>query len=158
DGLFRRAAVRHPDAPTLVDPANRAAFTDGEPLLLTYEQTDRIVWAVSARLHALGLIAGDVIAVQLPNTAESVLTLLGILRAGMVAALLPMLWRENEIVTALSSTGAKALITTARIGDTDHCDIAMKVAAQLLSVRHVCAFGQTLPDGITPLDDLLTTR
>jgi hypothetical protein len=158
DGLFRRAALRNPDAPALSDPANKAWFTDGEPLHVTFGQADRIVWAIAARLHALGLQGGDIVAIQLPNTVESALTLLGILRGGMVAAPLPMLWRENEIVAALSGTGAKALITSARIGEIDQCDIAMKAAAQLMSIRQVCAFGRNLPDGVTPLDDLLTTR
>ena len=158
DDLFRRAAVRNPDAPALIDPANRTSFTDGEPLVLTFAQADRIVWAIAARLRALDLQSGDVVAIQLPNTAESVLTLLGILRAGMVAALVPLLWREREIVAALSPAKAKAIITTARIGEADHCGIAMRAAAQLFSIRHVCAFGSGLPDGIAPLDDLLTTR
>jgi non-ribosomal peptide synthetase component E (peptide arylation enzyme) len=95
-----------------------------------------------------------VVGVQLPNTAEAVLTLLGILRAGMIPALLPMLWRETEIVAALSGVSAKVLVTTSRIGSTDHCAVAGRVAAGLFSIRHICAFGAVTPDGIVPLDDV----
>ncbi len=158
DDLFRRAAVRNSDAIALIDPPDRAAFTDGLPLSITYTHADRIVWAITARLYALGLERGDVVAIQLPNTVENILTLLGVLRAGMVAALLPILWREREIVAALSGTGAKALLTTMRIDATDHCDIAMKVAAQLMSIRQVGAYGRDVPDGIVPLDDVLTPQ
>ncbi len=158
DDLFRRAVVRNPDAIALLDPPDRGAFTGGPPLSITYAHADRTVWAVAARLYALGLERGDVVAIQLPNTAESVLTLLGVLRAGMVAALLPMLWHEREILGALSGTGAKALMTTMRINEVFHCDIAMKVAAQLMSIRHVCAYGRDVPDGIVPLDDVLTPQ
>jgi hypothetical protein len=45
-----------------------------------------------------------------------------------------------------------------RINEAHHCDIAMKVAAQLMSIRHVCAYGRDVPDGIVPLDDVLTPQ
>lgn len=153
DDLFRRAAVCNPDAVALADPDDRVHFTDGEPRQLTYAQTDRIVWAIAARLRALGLQTDAVIGVQLPNTVEGILTLLGILRAGMIPALLPMLWRETEIVAALSGVSAKAIVTASRIGAADHCSIAGRVAAGLFSIRQVCAFGSNIPDGIVPLDD-----
>jgi len=151
DDLFRRAAVRNADAVALADPDNRATFTDGEPRQLTYAQADRVIWAIAARLRALGLQPDSVVAFQLPNTVESVLLLLGILRAGLVAAPLPMLWRKSEIGAALSQVAANALVTTARIGEAGHCDIAMQAAAELFSVRHVCAFGEALPDGVVSL-------
>jgi hypothetical protein len=156
DDLFRRAAVRNPDAVALADPDDRAHFTGGAPRQLSYAQADRAVWAVAARLRALGLQTDSVIGVQMPNTAEHILTLLGILRAGMIAALLPMLWRETEIIAALSGVGAKALITTSRIGGTDHCEVAGRVAAGLFSIRHVCAFGDNLADGVVSLDDVMS--
>jgi hypothetical protein len=34
-----------------------------------------------------------------------------VLRAGMIAALLPLLWRQQDIVDALRGTGAKAIVT-----------------------------------------------
>lgn len=154
DELFRRAAVRNADMVALVDPPDRADFTAGVPQALTYAQADRIVWSIAARLRALGLQTDTVVGLQLPNTVESVLAFLGVLRAGLIAAPLPMLWRETEIVAALSSVGAKALVTASRIGSTDHCALAVRVAARLFSVRHVCAFGDTLSDGVVPLDDV----
>ena len=79
DELFRRAAVRSPDAIALADPDDRAEFTGGDPRQLTYAQADRIVWALAERLRTLGLQTDCVIGVQLPNTVEHILTLLGIL-------------------------------------------------------------------------------
>jgi non-ribosomal peptide synthetase component E (peptide arylation enzyme) len=153
DDLFRRAAVRNPDAIALADPDDRAWFTDGEPCQLTYAGSDRVIWAIAARLRSLGLQTDAVVALQLPNTVESVLALLGVLRAGLIAAPLPMLWRESEIVAALSSVGAKAIVTTSRIGATDHCALARRVAAGLFSIRHLCAFGESPCDGAVPFDE-----
>jgi non-ribosomal peptide synthetase component E (peptide arylation enzyme) len=156
DDLFRRAAVCNADAIALADPDDRDWFTDREARRFTYAQADRVVWAISARLRGLGLQTDSVIGVQLPNTTESVLTLLGIMRAGMIPAPLPMLWRDREIIAALSGVGAKALITASRIGATDHGALAGRVAMGLFSLRYVCAFGDNLADGLVPLDDVFT--
>jgi len=76
-----------------------------------------------------------------------------VLRAGMIAAPLPLLWRMQNIVPALSSIGAKAIITSARIGAHAQAEIAMQVAAELFPILYVCGFGQDLPDGVVPLDE-----
>jgi len=156
DDLFRRAGVRRPDGVALIDPPNRERFTDGAARKLTYAQADRVIAAIAKRLRRLGLATDAVVALQLPNTVESVLTLLGILRAGMIAAPLPLLWRRADAVAALRGTGARALITCVRVGHAAPAETAMQVAADLFSVRHVCAFGARLPDGVTPLDDVFT--
>jgi hypothetical protein len=156
DGLFRRAAVRNIDAIALTDPPNRGNFTDGEPRKLTYAQADRAISATAAKLRRLGLQTDAVVAIQLPNTVESVIVLLGVLRAGMIAAPLPLLWRKRDIEVALKPLGAKALITASRIGSTAHAEIAMQAAAELFPVRYVCGFGDDLPDGVVSFQGVLT--
>src|SRR6187200_3079451 len=107
DDLFRRAVQRNPDMIALADPQNRASFTDGVPRRLTYAQADRMISAIAQRLHDLNLPVDSIVGIQLPNTVESVLTLLGVLRAGMIAAPLPLLWRQGDIVAALSRVAAR---------------------------------------------------
>src|SRR5262249_57509725 len=70
DDLFRRAGVRNPDAVALVDPPNRADFTDGQPRTLTFAQADRAISMLAAKLRALGLQTDTLVAVQLPNHGE----------------------------------------------------------------------------------------
>jgi hypothetical protein len=152
DGLFRRAGVRNAQAPALVDPPNRVAFTDDAPRALAFAQADRAISAFAATLRSLGLSTGTIVGLQLPNTVESMIALLGIVRAGMVAAPLPVLWRRQEMVEALRNAGAKAIVTAARIGGTRHAELAMEVAAELFPIRQICAFGDDLPDGVVPLD------
>ena len=156
DELFRRAAARRPDAIAIADPPNRGSFTDGPAHRLTYAEADRIVTAIAVRLRKLGLQTDTVVAIQLPNNVDNVLTILGVLRAGLIAAPLPLLWRRADIVPALGRLGAKIIITTSRIGDVDHGQLAMGVAAELFPIRYVCGFGRNLTDGIIPLDDLMT--
>jgi hypothetical protein len=155
DELFGRAVTRRPDAIALSDPPNRGSFTDGAPRSITYAQADLIVTAIAARLRTLGLATDAVVAVQLPNTIESALTILGILRAGMIAAPLPLLWRKADCVVALSRIGARAIVTTSRVNGFDHSDLAMHVAADIFPVRYICGFGKTLADGVIPFDDLM---
>jgi hypothetical protein len=75
----------------------------------------------------------------------------------MIAAPIPLLWRQRDIVDALSSIGAKAIITSSRIGSAPHAEIAMQAAAALFTVRQVCGFGCDLPDGMVPLDDVFAS-
>jgi hypothetical protein len=158
DDLFRRAGVRASDALALIDPPNRESFTDGAPRALTFAQADRAISALAARLCRLGLRADTVVAIQLPNTVEAVITLLAVLRAGMIAAPLPLLWRRHDMTAALRQIGARAIVTSARIGSVAHTDLAMQVAAELFPIRYVCAFGNDLPDGIVALDDVFAAH
>ena len=83
------------------------------------------------------------------------LALLGVLRAGMIAAPLPLLWRRAEMVSALGRIGAKAIIAGGKIGDDDLCEAALQVAAELFSIRYVCGFGTERADGVIPLGELV---
>jgi non-ribosomal peptide synthetase component E (peptide arylation enzyme) len=156
DDLFRRAAVQRPNAIALADPPNRESFTHGAPKRLTFAEADHVIWAVAAKLRRLGLQPDTVVGLQLPNTVESVLVLLGVLRAGLIASPLPLLWRKADAATALRRVGAKMIITSARVGGVAPCDHAMEVAAEIFSIRFVGAFGDTPPDGVIPLDDVFT--
>lgn len=154
DDLFRRVVAARPDALALVDPPDRASFTDGAPRSLPWAEADRIVSAIANLLRSLGLSPGAIVAVQLPNVIESVVTLLGVLRAGLIAAPLPLLWRQAEACAALGRVSARALVSCRRVGEVDHADLAMHVAAETFAIRFVCAFGNPVPDGIIPLDEV----
>jgi hypothetical protein len=157
DDLFRRALARRPDAAALIDPPDRASVTDGAPRSLTYAEADHAISALAETLRGVGLPADAVVALQLPNTAESVIALLGVLRAGMIAAPLPLLWRQADAAVALQRVGARALIACRQIGEVDYGEIAMQLAAETFSIRFVGAFGENLPDGVVPLDDIFSS-
>lgn len=158
EDLFRRAGVRRPDALALIDPPNRESFADGAPRRLTYADADRAISALAARLRRLGLQTDTVVGLQLANTVESVIALLGVLRAGMIAAPLPLLWRRREMVEALCHIGAKAIVTSSRLNNEAPANLAMAAAAEVFPIRHVCAFGRNLPDGVVALDDIFAQR
>jgi len=158
DGLFKRILARKPDGPALLDPLNKQRITGQPPQNLTFAQADRAITALSAHFIESGLPSNSVIAVQLPNTVELVLTVLAAHRAGLVVALFPLLWRQAELTVALNRTGARAIVTTSRIDGVLHSDLAMNAAAEAFSIRHVCGFGSDLPEGMAPLDLALSAN
>jgi hypothetical protein len=157
DGLFRRLLARQPDAQALADPPDKPRVTGQPPRRLTFAQADRAIAALAAHFVEAGLPANSVIAVQLPNTVEFVLTVLAAHRAGLVVALLPQLWRQAELTVALNRTGARAVVTMSRIDGVGHADLAMNAAVEAFSIRHVCGFGDDLPEGMACLDDVMAS-
>src|SRR5258707_5408006 len=115
DGLFRRILARKPDALALLDPLNKQRVTGQPPKRLTFAQADRAISALSAHFIEAGLPNNSVIAVQLPNTVEFMLTVLAAHRAGLVVALLPLLWRPAELADALNRAAAPARLGTTHI-------------------------------------------
>jgi AMP-binding enzyme len=152
DGLFRRILARKPDAVALLDPPNKQRITGDPPKRLTFAEADRAISALSAHFIEAGLPANSVVAVQLPNTVEFMLTVLAAHRAGLIVALLPLLWRQAELTVALNRTGARAIVTSGRIEGVVHAGLAMNAAAEAFSIRHVCGFGNELPEGMASLD------
>jgi hypothetical protein len=152
DGLFRRILARKPGAPALLDPLNKPRVTGQRAKRLTFAEADRAITALAAHFIEAGLPNNSVIAVQLPNTVEFMLTVLAAHRAGLVVALLPLLWRQSELTAAINRTGARAIVTTAKVDGVSHADLAMNAAAEAFSIRHVCGFGNDLPEGMASLD------
>jgi hypothetical protein len=158
DGLFRRILARQPDALALLDPLNKERIIGQPPKRLTFAEADRAISALSAHFIEAGLPNNSVIAVQLPNTVEFMLTVLAAYRAGLVVALLPLLWRQAELTVALNRTGARAIVTASKIDGVNYADLAMNAAAEAFSIRHVCGFGTELPEGMISLDLALSAQ
>jgi hypothetical protein len=154
DALFRTNVARDPDGVSLQDPPDSGAVTGNPPRSLTYAQADRRIGALARLLHEIGIPEGGTVAIQLPNNADSVIAFLAVVRAGMVPAMLPLLWRRAECVAALSRAHATAILCCGRVGDFDHGQLALEIAAELFPIRAVAGFGRGLADGIVPIDEV----
>src|SRR5207244_12946397 len=137
DALFQRILPRKPDAPALLDPINKQRITGQPPKRLSYREADRAISALAAHFVESGLPANSIIAVQLPNTIEFALTVLAAHRAGLVVAVLPLLWRQTELVAALNRTAARAIVTSSRIDGVAPAALAMHAAAAACYLRHL---------------------
>src|SRR5690606_33926275 len=85
------------------------------------------------------------------------LAVLAASRSGLVAALLPQLWRPAALTAALNGASARAIVTCGEIDGVDHADLAMNAAVEVFSIRHVCGFGHHLPDGMVSLDEAIAS-
>jgi acyl-coenzyme A synthetase/AMP-(fatty) acid ligase len=99
----------------------------------------------AAKLRGFGLQTDSIVAIQLPNIVESIVAFLGVLRAGMIATPMPLLWGHQDIVAALGQIDAKAIITCSRIGAVAYAERARQAAVELFSIRHVCGLVPIYP-------------
>ncbi len=78
---------------------------------LTYAQLDELSRAFAAWLqHKSGLVAGDRVALMMPNTLQYPIALFGVLRAGMVVVNTNPLYTARELEHQLKDSGAKAIV------------------------------------------------
>ena len=95
-----RAASETPDATAIV----------GDGTSLSYGELAGQVAALAGGLKALGLGAGDVVAVQLPNRAEYLVSYLAICAIGGVMTTLYVPYRAAEMESLLGHSRARAFI------------------------------------------------
>ena len=157
DELFRRTAETDPARRALGDAANRQAVTGQAPRAFTYGELDAAVERLARHFVKSGLMPGDVVAAQLPNTAEQIVVLLAASRCGITVSPLPLMWREYELSRALPRIAPKALISATHVVGRNHAEAMCLAAVDTISVRFVLAFGDGPPDGVEPLDWIFGT-
>ncbi|SEF24420.1 amino acid adenylation domain-containing protein [Amycolatopsis pretoriensis] len=101
DAAFRAVAARTPE---------RVALTDGE-VSLTYRELDDRSDAVAAGLRALGVSDGDRVGVCLERTAELVVTLLGVLKAGAVYVPADPAYPAERLAYTAQDAGLRLVLT-----------------------------------------------
>src|SRR5581483_11659064 len=80
---------------------------------VTYGELERMTNRVAHGFRALGLAAGDAVALYLPMTVECVAAYLGVIRAGGVVVSIADSFAPPEVATRLRLADAKAILTTA---------------------------------------------
>jgi long-chain acyl-CoA synthetase len=101
--LLRASAAARPDKVALVDGDRR----------LTYRQLDEQADAVATGLAALGLVAGNRVAIAMGNSVEFVASYLGAARAGIVAVPLNPTSTWDELARVLADSGSRVCIADA---------------------------------------------
>lgn len=104
DDTLARWLARHvrerPDAPAL-------ALQD---IVLSWRDVEQRVLLVAAGLRARGVASGDVVALQLPNAPEFILSYLAIARLGAVTCTLHMPYRGAEVQALMRHSGARLAV------------------------------------------------
>jgi acetyl-CoA synthetase len=96
-------------------PSDRAAVIyqaeHSEPQTMTYGQLDRLSNRVANSLRALGVVAGEAVAIDMTMTVEAVACYLGVVKAGCAVVSIADSFAADEIATRLRIAGAKTVIT-----------------------------------------------
>jgi long-chain acyl-CoA synthetase len=77
---------------------------------ISFGQVDDLSRAFAAYLQAQGLVAGDRVAVMMPNVPQYPVAVAGILRAGCVVVNVNPLYTPRELEHQLKDSGAKAIV------------------------------------------------
>ena len=118
----------------------------------TYTDLHARALALAARLRSLGIARCDVVAVQLPNCAEFILTYLATDYAGATLQTLHMPYRGADIEFLLKHSGAKAVVCMGQGKDFQPAQAILAMQPRLPQLKHVLAVGGNAPDGALPLD------
>jgi cyclohexanecarboxylate-CoA ligase/acyl-CoA synthetase len=117
----------------------------------SYAELHRRALGLAAQFRALGIQRGDVVAIQLPNVAEFVLTYLATGYAGAILQTLHMPYRGAEIELLLNHSGAKALVCLGQGKDFNPAEAVLAMKPRLPKLQHVIAVGSS-PAGAIAFD------
>jgi len=145
---FAATTAGAPDAIAVVDGGVRATFA------ALGADAERVATA----LGTLGVVAGDVVAVQLPNWRETVVAFLAIARLGAVATPVLPIHRRRELGFILGQSAAKVLFVPGRYRDCDHRTLAAELRPSLPALAHVVTVRDDPPVGGLAYDSLLSAR
>jgi acyl-CoA synthetase (AMP-forming)/AMP-acid ligase II len=151
-GWLAQGAAAQPDAPLIIHDAKS----------VSYVQALDSARRIAAGFLNLGLRKGDVVALQLPNTPEYLLTYFGLVLVGIVPALMHVVYSPAELRPLLAHVQAKAIVTGPGPGG-DPTPALLDLAAEPDTLARVITVGDA-PQGALrwadiaetdPLDDIL---
>lgn len=142
----------------VVDPLDKSQYVDGLPCRMSWSELDGEVDRIAAILLRVGLRAGEVVGVQLPNTVEQVVVILASWRVGAIVSLLAIDSTESEIVEVCNESCASVFVTAARVGATPVAEQVMSARSRIPTLRAVLSYGVGVPDGVTRIGHGVATR
>jgi cyclohexanecarboxylate-CoA ligase len=168
-GSFRTEASRLPQAvPPVVSATLRdwmASHADevgnriacvGPHGATTYSDLHSTALSLAKRFRSLGIARGDVIAVQLPNGLEFLLSYLAAGYAGAILQTVHMPYRAAEVVPLLQHSRAKVLICQSSIGDFSPAELVLSRRNELPDLTTAITVGPDAPPGALAFDAALT--
>ena len=138
---FEASALQRPGATALV-----ASTATGAPVRESYADLRSRALRTAAGLARLGVVAGDRVLLQLPNTAEFPAVVLGLFRLGALPVFALPAHRSAELRHVAATSGASVFVTTDVTGTgtarCDHRDLARDLLrADGVRLRHVLVAG-----------------
>ncbi len=106
----------------------------------SYRQVDSLSQALGVYLQGLGLVAGDRVAVMMPNVLQYPIAVSAVLRAGLTLVNVNPLYTARELEHQLKDSGAKAIVILENFAAT------LEKCLAATPVKHIvlCAMGDQL--------------
>ena len=136
--LVERRAAASPDAPMLLDDADRR---------VTFEDFRRWAERVAAGLFDLGVREGSHVSWQLPTRIETVVVSMALARLGAVQNPIIHIYRDREVAFALRQTGAALFLVPGVWRGFDYAAMAASIADGMDNPPQVLRAYETLPEG-----------
>lgn len=137
---LQNLVIQTPNKEAIIDPANKAALCQTPSYAFTYEELQQKVNQVASALHAQGIGKDDIVALQLPNIVELVISYFAVLKVGAIASPFPVQYREFECLQLLQSLQAKAVITLHKINDRQYAEMHTQLQQQVPSLETIFTF------------------
>lgn len=129
-----------PTKEAVVDPANKVDLCNTPFYALTYEELQQKIDQLASALSENGIGEDDIVAIQLPNIVELVISYFAILKVGAISSPIPVQYREYECLQLLQSLNAKAVITMQQINDRHYAQMYTKLQLQVPSLQTIFIF------------------
>lgn len=131
DSLLRHAAAAWPYGVGVADAVRSH----------TYAELDEIADRLAAGFAGLGIVPGDRVLVQLPNSCQFAVALFGLLRAGAIPVLCLPGHRLAELGHFAELSGAVGVVTAETAGGFDYREMTEKLVSAHPRLRHVIVDG-----------------
>src|SRR4029450_9839765 len=138
-------------------PPAREALTDGTHRL-SYRALAHGIDRMAARLRALGIGAGDVVTIQLPNWVEFAFVFFALERLGAVAVTVSVDFRSRELEYIMRFAGSKMLVCCAQFRDFDHAAMAAELKPRLPALATIGIIRGAPRPGMVGLGDGAAAR
>jgi len=131
DSILTARAASHPDRLAIVDRGRR----------ITYGELKARVDRVAAGFKALGIGAGDVVTIQLPNWAEFAYVFFALERLGAVANQIGPDFRSREVDYILKFSESRAFVCPSSFKSFDYVKMIGDLRPNLPDLKAVCVLG-----------------
>lgn len=139
--IFEKWALEQPDKTALV-------FEDKE---LSYLQLEEMTNQIANGFMDFGFKKGDVVSIDLPSSPELVLSYLGIMKAGMIANVINVLLKADEIGYIVKDAAAKVIVT-----HVDNIQTIKQIQGNLPTLQQVLITGTSKANGFLAFDAWLS--
>ncbi|WP_331763597.1 AMP-binding protein [Streptomyces anthocyanicus] len=149
--VLSEAAGSHPDRTALV-----GYRTGRAPVRLTYREFDRAANQVASALAAIGVGAGDTVAVMLPNWVEYCSLVFGINEIGAIYTGVPVAYGELQAAAIVRRAKAKVLVVPRSWRGSDYVALARRLRQEITTLEHIVVLDED-KTGLGPGEHIWTT-